>query len=70
MAEAEYTVLHRRRIRSVTLDGEDRTILAITYKAAGLPPRTIFIPEADWREDIEKTLILEDIQKFKGEIPK
>jgi len=69
MAEERIIIVRRVEIKSRTLDGEDRSIYAISYKAPGLPLRTIFIPKSKWNKDLEKKMILEDIEKYKAAKP-
>lgn len=66
MAEKEeysVTVISRDEIVTYPKIATPVTNVLVTYVAAGLPPHTITIPKEEYKPELEKKLIREDIEK-------
>lgn len=61
--EYNVTVLSRRETTTYPKIGVAVEITRTTYVAAGLPPRSIEIPKAEWTKEKEAKLIRADIEK-------
>ena len=62
-------MLSRREITTYPEPGKQVKQFAVTYAAAGLPPRTVRIPVEEWSLEAEKKLIREDIETRLKEKP-
>jgi len=65
-AEIEVTIIDRSEITTYPRLREPVQTIAVTYLAPDMPPRTIFIPKAEWTKEKELELIREDIKKYKA----
>jgi len=61
--KTEVTILDRREITTYPKLKQPLVQLAITYAAAKLPPRTIFIEKAKWSKEAEVAAIKKDMDE-------
>lgn len=63
------TVLSRTEIETYPKLGEKELRVHTTYVAAGLAPKTIFMPKDEWTAEKEKAAIRKDIEARLKEKP-
>ena len=61
--EYNVTVFPRDDVTTYPKVGVAVEMRMVTYVAAGLPPNTLSIPKEEWTPELEKKLILEDIER-------
>jgi len=61
--EGEIVTVRERRQTSWPKIGQPVRVVAVTYSTPDLPPRTIWIPEAEYSEEHRDALIKRDMQE-------
>jgi len=59
----QVTILQRVKLTSYPTPDQPRIVIAVTYQSGLLPPRTVYIPEAEDTPDKEKEVIAADVKK-------
>ena len=60
---AEVKILSRTELMTYPTPDKPVTVKAVTYQTGFMPPRTVYIPVAEWTPDKEREIIKADIGK-------
>lgn len=60
--EFDVTVIKRDEVTTYPKIAQPVINVGVTYVAAGLAPKTVWIPKDEWTLDVEKKRIREDIE--------
>jgi len=67
--EVEWIILRRTELPTWPTPEKPVMVIAVTYQANLMPPRTIYIPKEEWTQEEEDKRILEDIKAAREQRP-